>query len=318
MKKVIIDCDPGIDDAMAILLAQRCKDLEILGITTVHGNADIEHTTANTLHLKNVFNIDAPVHQGAGLPLNGVELAYPTFVHGDDGMGDTGEVQSDVSADSTEAEQFIVDTIRANPDEVTIITLGRLTNLARALAIAPELATLTKEVVIMGGAFGENQFRGNVSPCAEANIYGDPDAADAVCLADWRKTFVGLDVTMLVVVDPQRQARIRQSNDTACQFIGRISEFYNNFYTSIGYTQGFPMHDASAVAYVIAPELFRVQKGPVRVATSGIAKGETILNREPAREYVEHHWADIPAANVCIGVEAAGVLNVYEHTILRP
>lgn len=316
MKKVIIDCDPGIDDAMAILLAQRSKDLEILGITTVHGNADIDHTTANTLHLKHVFAIDAPVHQGAGLPLNAVELPYPTFVHGDDGMADTGEVPGDAIADSTEAEHFIVDTIRANPHEITIIALGRLTNLARALAIAPELATLTKEVVIMGGAFGENQFRGNVSPCAEANIYGDPDAADAVCLAAWQKTFVGLDVTMLCVVDPQRQARIRHSGDAACQFIGRISEFYSSFYASIGYTAGFPMHDASAVAYAIAPELFRVQTGPVRVVTNGIAKGETILNREPAREYQEDHWSDIPAANVCVDIDAVRVLDLYEHTIL--
>ena len=201
MEKIIIDCDPGIDDAMAILLAARSPSLDIIGLTSVFGNAAIETTTDNAVRLRDMFEIEAPVHVGARLPLSMIEDPLPTFVHGKDGLGDTRKLPSVGGPDGDSAANFIVETINANPHQVSIVALGRLTNLANALTIDPGITALTKQTVVMGGAFGFDQIRGNVTPCAEANIYGDPDAADQVCLSDWNTVFVGLDVTMKCIFE---------------------------------------------------------------------------------------------------------------------
>ena len=316
MEKIIIDCDPGIDDAMAILLAARSPSLQIIGLTSVFGNAAIETTTDNAVRLRDMFEIEAPVHVGARLPLSMTEDPLPTFVHGKDGLGDTRQLPSVGDPDGDSAANFIVETINANPHQVSIVALGRLTNLANALALDPGIAALTKQTVVMGGAFGFDQTRGNVTPCAEANIYGDPDAADQVCLSGWNTVFVGLDVTMKCIFDHQRLNRLRDSGDAACEFIADISRFYQSFYNSIGYRKGFPVHDASAMAYLIEPTFFKVASGPVRVATSGIAKGATIWSRQTARDYAEDHWKGVAESTVCCDVVADRLLNLVESTLL--
>ena len=138
LNKVIIDCDPGIDDAMALLLAARCEDLQIMGITTVFGNADIEVTTANAIYLSRLFGISAPIHRGAAAPMSCSNDAPPTFVHGENGLGDVDDHGFlEIPAGLT-AQDFIIDAVVSNPNEVSIIALGRLTNLAQALEKTPE------------------------------------------------------------------------------------------------------------------------------------------------------------------------------------
>ena len=168
----------------------------------------------------------------------------------------------------------------------------------------------------MGGVFGFSGARGNVTPCSEANIYGDPHAADLVCKAGWEKTFVGLDVTMQCRFEDSRLTRLAASTRRECEYLARISEFYRDFYRSTGYSNGFPLHDPTAMAYFIDPTLFRVQSGPVRVATSGIARGETILGDSSGRPYAEEHWSEIPPSSACNAINSDAVVDLIERLIL--
>src|SRR5690606_7803723 len=170
--KVIFDTDPGIDDAMALLYLSKLPEIELVGITTVVGNADIDTTTRNALFLRQQFGLTAPVVRGAGKTLDGVDKPEPVIVHGVNGLGEVEIPPVDESGlVAGEASQFIIDMVRAHPGEVTIIAVGRMTNLALALRADPEAARLTKQVVIMGGAFGYQGRSGNQTPAAEANIY---------------------------------------------------------------------------------------------------------------------------------------------------
>lgn len=177
-KKIILDTDPGIDDAMAILFAEAHPDIDLMAITTVYGNATIDNATQNTLYLKKKFGMKALVAKGADKPLVKAPVGATVVVHGEAGFGDVKAPSAlDVSAIDTPAYQFIIDSVRAEPGEITLVAVGPLTNLALALEADPEIVNLVKEVVVMGGAFGENDHRGNVTPFAEANIHDDPHAA---------------------------------------------------------------------------------------------------------------------------------------------
>lgn len=200
-QKIIFDTDPGIDDAMALLFIEASPALDLLAITTIFGNADIETTTRNALYLKQRFGLSAPVYKGTDKPLTRPRNPSPTFVHGENGLGDvelTGLVPAQPEAKP--AYQAIIDIARQHPGEVTLVAVGPLTNLALALKADPEVATLLKAVVIMGGAFGVAGKPGNVTPVAEANIWNDPEAADLVFTAPWALTAVSLDVTTQVVM----------------------------------------------------------------------------------------------------------------------
>ena len=162
--KVIFDTDPGIDDAMALLYLSKLPQIDLLGITTVVGNASIDVTTRNALFLRQRFGIAAPVIQGAGETLDGVAKPEPVVVHGHNGLGDIDIPAMDRSGlQAGTAAQFIIDTLRAHPGEVTLIAVGRMTNLALALRQAPEIARLARQVIIMGGAFGYAGRSGNVT-----------------------------------------------------------------------------------------------------------------------------------------------------------
>ena len=178
MKKVIFDTDIGIDDAMALLFLHYSPDIELQAIVSGFGNADIETTTRNALLIKECFSIEAPVYRGAGEPI-GERLGdgYPDFVHGSNGLGDIEIKEPATQADILPGPEAIIEIAKRNPREISIVAVGRLTNLALALDLCPELPDLVSEVVVMGGAFGFNGHSGNVSPVAEANIAGDPQAA---------------------------------------------------------------------------------------------------------------------------------------------
>jgi inosine-uridine nucleoside N-ribohydrolase len=210
----------------------------------------------------------------------------------------------------------MIDTVRAYPGEVTLIAVGPLTNLAHALQADPDIARLVKQVVIMGGAFGTAGVLGNVSPAAEANILCDPDAADLVLGAAWPVTLVGLDVTQNTIMPNVWLASIRDGAGEAGRFVWDVSRHYAQFHHDSAGLEGIYVHDSSAVAYVLAPHLYTVRHGPVRVLTSGIATGQTIQKpstmRVPAPD-----WDDRPAQSVCIGVDAAGMLELYKNTLLK-
>ncbi|WP_375449625.1 nucleoside hydrolase [uncultured Devosia sp.] len=314
--KVIFDTDPGIDDAMALLFLKSSPALELLGITTVLGNASIDTTTRNALFLRQHFDIVAPVARGAAVPLNGVIDPVPDMVHGANGLGDIPLPEINHSAlHGLEASRFIVETVRANPGEVTIIAVGRMTNLALALRLDPEFAPLAKSVVIMGGAFGFNGHSGNVTPVAEANIHGDPLAADEVFAGNWKVTVIGLDVTQEALMSNAYLAQLRDGAGADGQLIWDMTRLYAKFYHDITGVDGVYGHDSLAVAYVIDPALFTTRSGPIRVVTEGLAIGQTIQQPD-SRQFRPGPWSDLPSHNICIACDTPAILDLYMNTIV--
>lgn len=313
-QKIIFDTDPGIDDAMALLFAHHAPDIEIVGVTTVLGNGSIETVTRNALHICERFQIETEVYRGAAAPLLVASDEPPVFVHGHDGLGNINAPHSTMPLGQHSAAAFIVDAILKQPHEITFIAVGRLTNLAMALHINPAIADLVKEVVVMGGALGSNEHTGNVTPVAEANIFGDPHAADIVMTAAWPLTLVGLDVTMTCIMRTERLARIRESAGKTGEFIWDISRHYEDYYRETRGVDGFPVHDSCAVAYLLAPELFQTRTGALRVSTDGITRGQTIL--VPAgKKFPPSAWDEVPHSRGCVKVDAAALLDLYETTL---
>jgi inosine-uridine nucleoside N-ribohydrolase len=315
--KVIYDTDPGVDDAMALLLLARHPDIELLGVTSVFGNATIETTTRNALFLKQTFGFDAPVAKGAAKAIKAASAAPPvTFVHGDNGLGNIPIPPITATADPRPAAQLIIDLVRANPHEITIIAVGRMTNLAEAIAQDPGIVPLVKAVSVMGGAFGRNGHFGNVTPVAEANIIGDAPAADIVFGANWPMTIVGLDVTHESVMTDEYVSALARDAGRDGAFLWEVSRFYANFYTSSKqFLNGFAVHDSSAVAAALHPELFTYEVGAVRVVPDGIARGQTILRPDGYYDRATD-WDGRPSCKVAVTVDSAAFLKFYRDTVV--
>ncbi len=315
MKKVIFDTDIGIDDAMALLFLHYSPDVDLRAIVTGFGNANIDTTTRNALYMKECFGIEAPVYQGAGQSI-GERLGegYPDFVHGRNGLGDIELTEPAGQAEALSGAAAIVEIAKQNPQEISIVAVDRLTNLALALELCPELPQLVREVVVMGGAFGFNGHRGNVSPVAEANIAGDPLAADRVFTSGLRTTIVGLDVTHEIIARSLFFDALKDNAGSAGDFIYRISRFYLDFHERAQGRFECPVHDSSAVAYLLRPDLFTTTTAGVRVVTEGLAIGQTILG-DPDAGYESTAWKDQPVCTICTGVNPDEVLELYAETL---
>ena len=314
-KKIIIDTDPGVDDAMAILFALKSPEIELVGLTTIFGNVYTDLATLNALRLVEFAGCpEVPVAHGAELPLVASFEAAADFVHGSDGLGNINLPPPQGRAVDQSAAQFIVERVMAQPGEVTLVPIGPLTNLALALAMEPRLVANVAEVVIMGGAATVN---GNVTPAAEANIIADPHAADAVFTAGWPVTMVGLDVTMQTVMDDAYMADLKASGSATAEFIYQISRFYRDFHYADYGLAGMHTHDPSAIAYIIDPTLFTTGRGPIRVVTEGIALGQTLMDRRQ-KWYQPNAWSNQPAVNVCLAVDSERLLRLYQQRISSP
>ncbi|MBL0373149.1 nucleoside hydrolase [Rhizobium sp. KVB221] len=315
MHKVIFDTDPGVDDAMALLFLVRHPEIDLVGITTTFGNASIETTTRNALYLKQQWEIDAPVSKGSGDKYAaGEEIhPFPNHIHGDDGLGNIGVPDVvDVPLDPRTAQQFIIETVKAHPGEITLVAVGRMTNLANALKEAPEIAGLVKEVVIMGGAF---DVPGNVTPAAEANIHGDAAAADAVMTAPWKVVVVGLDVTLKTAMSRATLAALAAKGGAAMQLLDRVSQFYIDFYDD-EVTDSMVVHDTCACVYVVARELFTTRSGSIRVMTDSVGEGKT-LQKPDGMRFGPSVWDGLPSQLACVDVDAENVMKLVEETLIR-
>lgn len=316
MRKVIFDTDPGVDDALALLYLARHPDVELVGITTVFGNASVETTTRNALFLCERWGIEAPVFAGAGRPFapeRPAETDWPELIHGRNGLGDIDLGEPGARrAESLSAHRFIIETLRSHPGEITIVAVGRMTNLALALAEAPDIAELACGVVIMGGAFREP---GNITPAAEANIFGDPEAADLVFGARWPLTAVGLDVTRRTVMTRTALDEIAAEGGADEALLRELSLGYVRFY-SAQVIDGMVVHDATACVCLTDPDLFETVSGAVRVASEGIASGATILKPDTI-PFPAGPWDGRPSQRICVGVDPAAVLARIREAI-RP
>jgi len=316
MQKVIFDTDPGVDDAMALLFLHRHPDIDLIGVTTVFGNAPIETTTRNAQFLHREWDIAAPIASGAGRAFHdGRADDHPaSIVHGEDGLGNIGVPATvDLPLDPRPAFQYIIDMVRAHPGEVTLVAVGRMTNIALALQADPDIAGLVRQVVVMGGAFDVN---GNVTPAAEANIYGDPEAADAVFTASWKVTIFGLDVTMKTIMSSDYLAEMTTSGAPGLQLLSDLSQHYIGFYRQRVGLDGMALHDSCACIYLVAPELFEYRSGPVRVVCGGLADGKTIQAPESGRRFEGSAWDGPPSQSVAIAVSPDKVLDILRATLV--
>ena len=316
-KKIILDTDPGIDDAMAILFAEAHSEIDLKAITCVYGNASIENATHNALFLKEKFGLKADIVKGAEKPIIRPSVGATVVVHGESGLGDVeAPAELNVIADPRPAYQYIIDALKSEPGEITIVAVGPLTNLALALAAEPDIVSLVKEVVVMGGAFGGHDHRGNVTPFAEANIHDDPHAADKVFAASWPVVIIGLDVTEESFFTKAYLDELRDDAGEVGQFIWDVSRFYLKFYSEKLGMQGCHVHDPSAIAYVIDPTLFTLRDGPVRVVTDGPAEGMT-LQKFDKRKYMNDEWNSNAPKKVGVEVDSERLLSLYRQSIVN-
>jgi len=267
VQKIIIDCDPGIDDALALAFAAGHPDLDLRGITTVAGNVGLDKTTANALRVRDFTGLtDVPVVAGCPGPLLRPPL-HARDVHGDSGLGAASIPAAASGPADGHAVDFLAGATAADPGQITLIAIGPLTNVALALRRYPELVSQVRNLVIMGGSAG----RGNVTPAAEFNIAADPEAAAIVFGAGWTVTMVGLDVTLQARATAAVRDRMRGLGRLADELLLPSLAGYRNVSRGPGSepADGSAVHDVCAVASVAAPELLTCLPARVEVETAG-------------------------------------------------
>lgn len=275
-KKIILDCDPGHDDAIALLLAHGNPNIELLAVTTVVGNQTLEKVTRNALSVARIANITkVPFAAGAVRPLiRNVEVAPD--IHGDSGLDGPVLPEPAIQLDKRHAIDLIIDTIMSHPPKtVTLVPTGGLTNIAMAVRKEPKIVERVKEVVLMGGGY----HVGNWSAVAEFNIKIDPEAAHIVFNEKWPVTMVGLDLTHQALATPEVIEKISAIKTKPAKFVLEMLEFFGKMYKQ---AQGFtypPVHDPCAVAYVINPELIKTKRVPVDIELTGtLTLGMTVAD----------------------------------------
>jgi purine nucleosidase len=277
-RAIIIDCDPGQDDAIALLLAMASPDeLEILGITAVAGNVPLELTERNARQIRDIGSRgDIPVYAGCSRPMQR-DLVTAEYVHGVTGIDGIDIVEPNLPLEDLHAVDFIIEALRAAADDsVTLVPIGPLTNIGTVIQKDPAVLTKVREIVIMGGAMREG---GNRTPSAEFNILVDPHAADIVFRSGRPITVMGLDVTHQVLSSPQRRDRIRAIDNEAARATVGMLDFYNR-HDSIKYgIGGAPLHDPCTIAFLLKPELFTGKHCNISIETkSELTMGHTAVD----------------------------------------
>lgn len=311
-QKIIIDTDPGIDDAMAIYFALNSPELELIGLTTIFGNGHTDLTTINALRLLEIARRpNIPVAVGAAQPIASGFHEPGVVVHGDDGQGNLHLPPPTTQPIDQSAAAFIIEQVMRAPGEITLVPIGPLTNIALALRLEPRIATAVREVVIMGG---NALCMGNITPAAEANIYHDPEAADVVFGAGWPVTMVGLDVTQKTIMTRDQLEQLSQSSKTTAQHLSGIIRFYHDFTLKANQLDGIYLHDPTTLAYLVAKDAFQTKEWKMRVETAGISRGKTWpagrTNKWGAA------WESRPLVNVCVGVKGVQVSDLILERLM--
>ncbi len=297
---MLIDCDPGVDDAIALMVAAHRADL--VGVTTVNGNVGIDATTHNALAVLELAGLDVPVHRGAARPL----ISPPVdarHVHGPTGLGSVEIPDPSRTEESADAAGFICDMARSTA-HLQLVAIGPLTNIALALRKDPTLPSRLGGFTIMGGAWGG----GNVTASAEFNIWADPEAAAIVFEEMGMFTMVGLDITHKVLMGTAERDRLRDSS-TPCAVLA--ADLIDHAVARAGEIRGWegaPIHDATAVIAVVEPTLFTGDHRPVAVELNGAhTRGMTVVDDRPGGS--DGHTGPLPNTNVLRTVDAGAVLS---------
>ncbi|XP_021846153.1 uridine nucleosidase 1 isoform X2 [Spinacia oleracea] len=278
-EKLIIDTDPGIDDCMAILMAFQTQEVDIIGLTTIFGNVQTENATRNALLLCEIAERpDVPVAEGSPGPLKGGMPRVADFVH---------------------------DKVSEHPGEVSILALGPLTNLALAIKKDSSFASKAKRIVVLGGAFFA---LGNVNPAAEANIFGDPEAADVVFTSGANITVVGINITTQVKLTDSDLHGLRESKGRHTRLLTDMCKFYRDWHVKSDGVYGIFLHDPVSFVAVVRPDLFTYKKGVVRVETQGICAGYTLMDQGLKKWNSENPWTGYSPISVAWTVNVEEVL----------
>ncbi|KAG5508114.1 hypothetical protein GH5_07173 [Leishmania sp. Ghana 2012 LV757] len=274
-RKIILDCDPGIDDAVALLLAHGNPEIELLAITTVVGNQTLDKTTRNAQLVADLAGIHVPLAAGCSKPLVR-KIRTASQVHGDSGLGNvTYPAEFKTRVDGRHAVNLIIELIMSHePKSITLVPTGGLTNIAMAARLEPRIVDRVKEVVLMGGGY----HIGNASAVAEFNILVDPEAAHIVFNESWNVTMVGLDLTYQALATPEIMRRVKEVGTKPAAFVLQLLEFYTKVYRKQRDSYA-TVHDPCAVAYVIDPSVMTTQRVPVDIELSGaLTAGMTVAD----------------------------------------
>jgi len=299
--KIILDCDPGVDDAIAIITA--CRWADIVGITSVSGNVSVEHTTSNALKMKKLLNIESPLHIGASKPI-AAEPFHASHVHGQTGLGNTDLPEPDDIADSDDAVGFILEKTREE-EGIHLVPIGPLTNIALAIKADPSLVNRVASITLMGGGAGV----GNVTPAAEFNIFADPEAADLVFRSGAPLNMLGLNLTHQVLMGSVHADHCYALNTPVGKTAGDLLNFNGRTHgTEKGASLG-AMHDPCAVLAVSHPDLFTSKPRSVVVELEGShTRGQTLVD--------EREWVDEEKnCNVYYEVDAEKVIELILQAV---
>ena len=299
--KIVIDTDPGIDDAMAILYGHSAPEIELVGLTTVFGNVMVPQSTQNALYLTELMGVDLPVAQGAATPHDFPEYEPSTRVHGPEGFGDLVGLRTSRRAIDESAAEFLVRQARENKGELVICAIAPLTNIADAMRLDPEFARNASRIVLMGGAVDRP---GNATPFAEANIYHDPHSAAEVLNSGADIVMVGLDVTLRTLCDRQDFEDIAAAAPKTGGFLRDIGAFYLKYYTEVANEDGCGLHDSTALIACTHPELFHMEATGVSVALEGKEFGNTV--RDSGK----------PPISVCLDIDADAVKSLFMQRVM--
>ena len=319
-RRVIIDTDPGVDDAMAILLALNSPELKVEALTVVPGNVEAAQGLENALKLVSLAGrCDVVVAGGAQHPLD-QKLITAQFWHGKNGLAGVDLPAPKCKPDARFGPDLIIEMVHKYPHELTLIPVGPLTNIALAVSKDPGIAFLVKDIVIMGGSI----TGGNVNGAAEANIYNDPEAAQIVFNAGWTVTMIGSDVGERTLITRKDVTQLQASHRPESEFIGKLADFYLTRSEKSGY-QGAAMYDPLAVATVIDPTLVTLESMHVDVETRGeFTRGETVANRRGSDEnnvlHGDHYEIEgvvdlKPNARVCVGSDRDRFVRLFVERI---
>ena len=300
---MLLDCDTGVDDAVAILFTKYLNTLELVAVTTLAGNVEVEHTTRNTLQVLELAGMtDIPVYMGAAHPIL-CEPITAHHVHGQNGLNDIELPKPKRAPEEMPAWDAIYETAKRYKGELTVVAVGPLTNLALAIAKYKELPKLIRRIVIMGGA----AVGGNVTPAAEFNVYADPEAADMVFSCGAPVYMCGLDVTMRAYFTPEELDELAELGTKQAVFARDVMQGILKFYRNYN-LRGVALHDPVTVLYADDDSYFQTDHAGVRVETKGrLTRGKTVTDLYSDKQ-MEHN------ANIVIGVDRAAFLRrVFEN-----
>lgn len=294
--KMIIDTDPGVDDAMAIFYAHAAPEIELLGLTTIFGNVYVEQATRNALFLRDMLDADFDVVCGAREPYNLPDFKPADYVHGPEGFGDVTDIATKGKPLDESAAEYLVRMAREHKGELVVCPIGPITNIADAVKLDPDFIENVKAIVAMAGAV---DVPGNITEFAEANTYHDADAAEIVFSSGANVVIVGLDVTLKTLCERDDFRQMAEASPKFGGFLEKIGDFYLKFYMQTEGLDGCGLHDSTAIIAATHPHLFTLEKTGISVVLDGEELGNTVRD------------ATKPKVTVCTAIDAKAVNTLF-------